>query len=53
MIPQSVTPEDNCILLSHFSSYEIRPTIFDMHPDKSLGPDGMNSDFFPNVLAYY
>ncbi|KAM6583445.1 hypothetical protein CsatB_010447 [Cannabis sativa] len=36
----------NVELLLPISDEEVRKSLFQMHPDKSLGPDGMTTDFF-------
>lgn len=40
-----VTEEDNVDLLKPFSIEEFRIATFQMHPDKALGPDGLNPAF--------
>ncbi|XP_019179273.1 PREDICTED: uncharacterized protein LOC109174494 [Ipomoea nil] len=41
-----VTHEQNIALLRPYESDEVGSTLFAMFPDKALGPDGMNSDFY-------
>ena len=41
-----VTPRMNHALLQPFTHEEIRTTLFQMHPSKSPGPDGMSTLFF-------
>ena len=41
-----VTEEHNLMLNEPFTVEEIQTTIQAMHPDKSLGPDGMNLAFY-------
>lgn len=41
-----VTEEDNHHLMDKFTEEEFRCAIFQMHPDKSLGLDGLNPAFF-------
>ncbi|XP_075492592.1 uncharacterized protein LOC142530656 [Primulina tabacum] len=36
----------NATLCAKFSTEEVRKALFDMHPDKALGPDGMSAFFF-------
>lgn len=36
----------NSILCAPFVDAEVRRTLFDMHPDKALGPDGMSVFFY-------
>ena len=45
-VNQKVTDEQNPSLLSRFEPREINEAIFTMHPDKSLGLDGMNPSFY-------
>lgn len=42
----SVTPADNEELTRPFFIEEFREAIFQMHPDKSPGPDGFNPAFY-------
>jgi len=41
-----VSAEDNYLLTIPFSEQEFKEAIFSMHPDKSLGPDGLNPAFY-------
>ena len=41
-----VTKAHNLELLRPFEANEVREAIFDMHSNKSPGPDGMNPGFF-------
>ena len=41
-----VTPAMNITLLQRYSSEEVKQALFQMHPSKSPGPDGMPSIFF-------
>uniref|UniRef100_A0A2N9IBV7 Reverse transcriptase domain-containing protein n=1 Tax=Fagus sylvatica TaxID=28930 RepID=A0A2N9IBV7_FAGSY len=41
-----VTPEVNQRLLQPFTADEVRMALFQMHPSKAPGPDGMSSFFF-------
>lgn len=34
------------MLLQPFSATEVKEALFDMHPDKSPGPDSMNPAFY-------
>ena len=53
-----VTPDMNHMLLQPYTLDEVRSTLFQMHPSKSPGPDGMSPFFFqkywnfvgPNVI---
>lgn len=46
LIHARVTEEKNLMLCTPFTREEIKASIFFMHPEKSPGPDGMNSTFF-------
>ncbi len=41
-----ITPDMNSQLLSDFSEEEIKAVLFQMHPTKAPGPDGMSALFF-------
>lgn len=41
-----VTAQQNDILMQPIVMEEVRCALFDMHPDKASGPDGLNPDFF-------
>ena len=45
-IESSITEDQNTMLLAPFSASEVKDTLFEMHPDKSPGPDGMNPAFY-------
>lgn len=45
-VPSRVTGSDNSLLLKPFTIEEFRRALFKMHPDKSLGPDGLNPVFY-------
>ncbi|XP_058732856.1 uncharacterized protein LOC131604433 [Vicia villosa] len=45
-IQASITEEDNDKMLRHVSKEELHAALLEMHPDKSLGPDGFNPDFY-------
>lgn len=45
-VETQVTTEQNSLLLAPFSGVEVKDALFDMHPDKSPGPDGMNPAFY-------
>ena len=47
-IREVVTPDMNNMLLADFSHEEVKRALFQMHPTKALGLDGMNPLFFPN-----
>lgn len=44
--PSKVTLEMNAMLLMPYTGEEIRQAVFQMHPSKSPGPDGMTPFFF-------
>ncbi|GAU30590.1 hypothetical protein TSUD_392810 [Trifolium subterraneum] len=46
LISPRVSAEDNATLVAPITKEEIRITLFQMHPDKSPGPDGFNPAFF-------
>ncbi|XP_058788236.1 uncharacterized protein LOC131662466 [Vicia villosa] len=46
LIQQKITEADNTQFLQPLSMMEVKNALFDMHPDKSPGPDGFNPDFF-------
>ncbi|CAH9143761.1 unnamed protein product [Cuscuta epithymum] len=43
---KQVKPSQNTILLRPISPEEVKRAVFDMHPDKAPGSDGMNPAFF-------
>uniref|UniRef100_A0A803P703 Uncharacterized protein n=1 Tax=Cannabis sativa TaxID=3483 RepID=A0A803P703_CANSA len=45
-ICRSVTAEQNDSLLCPITAEEVKQAIFQMHPDKAPGPNGMNPDFY-------
>lgn len=45
-IREVVTSEMNNTLLEDFSQEEVKEALFQMHPTKTPGPDGMNQSFF-------
>ncbi|XP_073121147.1 uncharacterized protein [Henckelia pumila] len=45
-IEPKVDATSNAILCAPFSAIEVRKALFDMHPDKAPGPDGMSAFFF-------
>ena len=45
-IPRVVTEEMNDWLVIDFHPKEVQFTLFQMHPSKALGPDGMTAFFF-------
>jgi hypothetical protein len=45
-VNSTVTPEANHRLLQSFTADEVRVALFQMHPSKVPGPDGMSSFFF-------
>ncbi|KAH9790374.1 reverse transcriptase domain-containing protein [Citrus sinensis] len=44
----SITAKQNQILLAPFTDADVKEALFNMHPDKSPGPDGMNPAFYKN-----
>ncbi|XP_062088488.1 uncharacterized protein LOC133795050 [Humulus lupulus] len=55
-IPYSVTTEQNMNLLRPVEGQEVKEALFQMHPDKSLGLDGMTPTFYKkcwNIVGYY
>lgn len=50
-VEHRVLDSDNVTLLSPFTMEEFTTAIAQMHLDKSPGPDGLNSAFFPKILA--
>jgi len=46
LIQQKTTDEHNELLLQSITKEELHTTLFQMHPDKSPGPDGFNSVFY-------
>ncbi|KAL8106994.1 hypothetical protein AgCh_023701 [Apium graveolens] len=45
-VPKSITEDQNAELLKSISDEEVRFAVFQMHLDKSPGPDGMTPAFF-------
>lgn len=45
-ITQKISASQNAMLLDHVDSSEVRKAVFQMHPDKSPGPDGFNPGFY-------
>ena len=45
-VHRKVTDEQNMMLTKRFVASEIRAAVFEMHPEKSPGPNGMNAGFF-------
>ena len=45
-VDRVVTPEMNQSLLQPYTAEEVQRALFQMHPSKSLGPDGMSHFFF-------
>lgn len=42
----SISDKVNAKLTKHFTIDEFKMAVFQMHPDKSPGPDGFNPAFF-------
>ena len=49
---ERVTPEMNNVLLGSFKAKEVWRALQQMHPTKSLGPNGMSPIFLPKILGY-
>ena len=45
-VERRVTPQMNDRLTQRYSPDEVRTALFQMHPSKALGPDGMSPFFF-------
>lgn len=45
-IEEKISESKNDILLRRVSLDEVRSAVFGMHPDKTPGPDGLNSGFY-------
>ncbi|XP_062088511.1 uncharacterized protein LOC133795077 [Humulus lupulus] len=45
-VPESITEEMNMELLAPVEDSEVKEALFQMHPDKSPGPDGFNPGFY-------
>ncbi|KAK9217220.1 hypothetical protein WN943_005845 [Citrus x changshan-huyou] len=45
-VEKKITDDQNSVLLVPFTENDVKVALFDMHPDKSPGPDGMNSVFY-------
>lgn len=48
-VSNKVTMEQNIKLLAEVDEIEVKAALFNMHPDKSPGPDGMSPSFIKNV----
>jgi ribonuclease HI len=46
LISPRISAEDNAILEASITKEELKTALFEMHPDKSPGPDGFNPAFF-------
>ncbi|KAL8122327.1 hypothetical protein AgCh_018896 [Apium graveolens] len=46
VVSQSITQVDNIELLQEVTKEEVKLALFQMHPDKAPGPDGMTPAFF-------
>ncbi|GAU33334.1 hypothetical protein TSUD_165990 [Trifolium subterraneum] len=46
LIQPRVTDDDNLVLTAPITKVEIQQALFQMHPDKSSGPDGFNPAFY-------
>lgn len=46
VVDTKLSAENNDLLLAPFSQDEFKAAVFQMHPDKSPGPDGFNPAFF-------
>lgn len=47
-VKNNVSKKVNEVLLQPLIKVKIKEVAFQMHSDKALGPDGMNSTFFQN-----
>lgn len=45
-VPSSISHEQNAVLTNEISREEVGDALFQMHPDKAPGPDGMTPTFF-------
>lgn len=53
LIQPSISETENATLVQQINSKaELHEAIMDMHPDKSLGPDGFNPAFINNIEEY-
>lgn len=43
-----ISDEDNSMLTQPFTKQGFKEAIFNMHPDKSPGPDSLNPAFYPD-----
>lgn len=50
-VPSKISEEQNLELLKEISAEEVKEALFQMHPDKSPGPDGMTPEFFQKHWA--
>lgn len=50
-VPRTISEEQNDLLLQEVSSEEVKQALFQMHLDKSLGPDGMTHAFYQKHWA--
>lgn len=48
-VEKNITEDQNMMLLAPFSAVEVKDALFDMHSDKSPGPDGMNPAFYQKI----
>lgn len=46
VVSQKVDDYMNQILCAHFTAADIKRALFDMHPNKAPGPDGMSPMFY-------
>ena len=51
-VDRVVTPDMNHSLLQPYRLEEVQQALFQMHPSKSLGRDGISPFFFSKVLKY-
>ncbi|RZB54606.1 putative transcription repressor OFP9 [Glycine soja] len=48
-----ISDDDNCMLIAPFSKDEFKVALFQMHPDKSSRPDGLNTAFYQRFWSLF
>uniref|UniRef100_A0A803QSS3 Reverse transcriptase n=1 Tax=Cannabis sativa TaxID=3483 RepID=A0A803QSS3_CANSA len=54
-IPTTITQSQNSEILAHVEEGEVKKALFQMHPNKSPGPDGMSPGFYQkywDIVSY-